>query len=260
MKLSEISKAEFKGKLSGKVKTCPACKGKGHRAGDSEPSDDDFCAVCAGTGQVATQALKDCPDCEGVGHYADGDEPMDDEWCYTCAGTGEVGPGGMPLFNPDIDGDMTPPPDPAYLKAQQTARANQPELSTGEQAFKDKFGPLTHMSPNDLFDGKRLTQDQKWAYKRFYRTVAQFDVPKGFKMQSAAVRGDDTAILKVGFYTDVRKATNRQLLAAIKQWMVKSDMPLPSKRRIAKHGQSRYIALLYDETFDSGLDLSKTKF
>jgi len=109
MRLTEITKKEFKGRLAGNVKTCPECKGKGHYSEFDEPSDDEFCAVCAGTGKVATKATGDCPDCKGVGHYADDDEPMDDEWCYTCAGTGKVGPGGIPLFNPNLDSD-TPPP------------------------------------------------------------------------------------------------------------------------------------------------------
>ena len=260
MRLTEISKKEFKGRLAGNVKTCPGCKGKGHRADHDEPSDDEYCAVCAGTGKVATKGTSECPDCKGRGHYADDDEPMDDEYCYTCAGTGEIGPGGIPKYNPGLDPDMEPPPDPDYLKARKAERDNQPEPSEDEKAFKDKFGPLAHMSPNDLVYGKGLTQDQKWMYKRFYRTVAMYDVPKGFKMQSSSVRGDDANILKVGFYTNLRKPTNRQLLAAIKQWMVKYDVPLPSKRRINKIERSRYIALLYDDTFDSGLDLSKTKF
>lgn len=265
MRLSEISKKEFKGRLSGSVKTCPGCKGKGHRADHDEPSDDEYCAVCAGTGKVATKGTSKCPDCKGIGHYADSDEPMDDEYCYTCAGTGEVGPNMIPKYNPNLDPDMEPPPDPAYLKAQQAARANQPELSKGEKAFKDEFGPLTHMDPNKLDAGRGkqvLTQDQKWLYKRWYRQIMMYGKPKGFKIQSSSISfGDDPAILKVGFYTTRRKATNRQLLAEIKRWMIASDIPRPDLRtKINNHSGTRYINLRYSNTFNSGLDLSKTKF
>ena len=100
---------------AGNIKKCGNCKGVGH-FGDDEPSDDDYCVICAGTGKVAMKANKQCSSCNGKGHtsdeegHADKVEISDDDYCYECAGTGKVTDKGIPQFNKGLDGNLTPPP------------------------------------------------------------------------------------------------------------------------------------------------------
>ena len=99
-----------KPKGKGNIRTCGNCGGRGH-FGDDDPSDDEFCIICAGTGKVAMNGTKYCSSCDGYGHFADGDDEIsDDEYCFNCAGPGLVA-GKYPEFNPKLDGTLEPPPE-----------------------------------------------------------------------------------------------------------------------------------------------------
>jgi len=245
MRLNEISKKEFKGRLSGGVKTCPGCKGKGHRADHDEPMDDEYCAVCAGTGKVATKGTKECPDCKGKGHYADDDEPMDDEYCYTCAGTGEVGPDGIPKYNPGLDPDMEPPPDPDYLKRQKKEREEQ-----AKKPVVNRFKPRKELSK---------FQNKVW------RALWKAELPEGVRRGSSFVTGWNEMYNKHGIrdtyqvpilVTGVLNA--KKAASIVAEWAASEGIPKPHKRSTemyrAEYGQPGHttVSLFYgpDETRD----------
>ena len=248
MRLDEISKKEFKGKLAGTVKTCPGCKGKGHRADHDEPSDDEYCAVCAGTGKVATKGTSKCPDCKGRGHYADDDEPMDDEYCYTCAGTGEIGPGGIPKYNPGLDPDMEPPPDPDYLKAQKAEREKRERTPVKIPKYKPRKG---------------WTKFQN----QTHRAMTTSNIPESVRIGSSFLTGwnktfkDIADTLQIPIIVEVSNSKKANVI--VNQWLASAGISKPHRREIrlqrAEYGRSAYVtvSLFYSPDVENDMEPRK---